>query len=150
MQFLTSQGCASKFQPLTGLSVPSSADPQGTEEPQFKPKKILVVDDEKDLADLTIALLDHYGIDGVVAYSAADALLLLESDSEIAVVFSDIRMPGMSGLELAEVMRQRFPHVRVLLTSGYTHPNLLAGYDRADEIVAKPWDIADIVRRLRD
>ena len=122
----------------------------GQKSPQFNPRKILVVDDEKDLADLAIALLSHYGIDGVVAYSAVDALLLLESDSEITVVFSDIRMPGMSGLELAEVMRQRFPHVKVLLTSGYTPPDLLAGYDEANEIVTKPYNIADVVKRLRD
>lgn len=150
MQVLVSSVCASKFQPPTSFSSHPAADPQQGIGSELNPKKILVVDDEKDLADISLALLGLHGLNAVVAYSASDALLILEADPEIDAVFSDIRMPGMSGIELAEVMRRRFPHIKVLLTSGYAPPSWLAGYSKAHEIVVKPYDVADVVKRLRE
>jgi CheY-like chemotaxis protein len=73
-----------------------------------------------------------------VAYSAGEALQLLASDPEIDAVFSDMMMPGMTGLQLAEAVHCLYPSVKVVLTSGYTVPALMAG-QRSYSYAAKPY-----------
>jgi CheY-like chemotaxis protein len=107
--------------------------------------KILVVDDERDLADLACALLDAYGFEAIAAYSAQEALEMLERDGAIDVLFSDVMMPRMTGLELADVVRARHPHVAIVLTSGYTAPDLLAGHERGYRYLAKPYRAVELV-----
>lgn len=113
------------------------------------PRTVLVVDDEPDLADLAEALLCVHGLEVRVAYSASDALRILESDPEIDAVFSDVMMPGMTGLQLAEAIRHLYPSVKIVLTSGFTAPALMAGVDRPLLFASKPYAIETILRLLR-
>ena len=57
------------------------------------------------LADLTAALLHAHGLEVWIAYSAHDALTWLENDPAIDAIFSDVMMPGMSGIQLADIVR---------------------------------------------
>lgn len=113
------------------------------------PRRVLVVDDEYDLAHLAKALLESHGFDVQVACSAEEALHVLESDAAIDALFSDIMMPGMTGLQLAREVGQRHPHIRIVLTSGYTLPSLLAEQDVPHPFVGKPYQIDAVVRLLR-
>lgn len=110
---------------------------------------MLVVDDERDLADLAEALLAASGFAVRVAYSAADALGMLGTDREIDALFTDIMMPGMTGLQLAGTVGGLYPGVKIVLTSGYTAPALMAGIDRVYPYVPKPYRIDTVVRLLR-
>lgn len=110
-------------------------------------RKVLVVDDERDLADLAQALLDSTGLATRIAYSASEALQILASDPEIDAVFSDVMMPGMNGLQLAEAIHCLYPLVKVVLTSGYTVPALMAGH-RSHPYAAKPYRIETVLRLL--
>ena len=111
-------------------------------------RKILVVDDEQDLADLAAALLRCHGLATRVGYCAAEALGILEEDRDIDSVFSDVMMPGMSGLELAQEIRKRYPHIRIVLTTGHTPPGLLAGPGPRFPCTPKPYRIATIIGLL--
>lgn len=111
-------------------------------------RKVLVVDDEPDLADLAAALLCGHGLEAMVAYSGLDALKALDSERDIDAVFSDVMMPGMTGLQLAECIRERYPRVKVVLTSGYTIPSLLAGARQPFLFTSKPYSIETIIRLL--
>lgn len=113
------------------------------------PRKVLVVDDEPDLADLAQALLGHHGMDVIVAHDAAQALRMLATHADVDALFSDVMMPGMTGLELAHATRTAYPEIRIVLTSGYTAPELLTGNATRYAFVAKPYRIADVVRLLR-
>lgn len=119
------------------------------------PCKVLVVDDESDLADLTALLLGSHGFTPSIAYSAAEALRILEADRGIEALFSDIMMPGMTGLELASVVRKLYPEVKIVLASGYTSPTLLAASDHRDDgdrpylFTAKPYRIETVMALLR-
>ena len=117
--------------------------------PGTLPRKVLVVDDEPDLVDLAQALLGYHGIDVCIAHGAAEALQMLEADPHIDALFSDVMMPGMNGLELADATCSRYPHIRILLTSGYTAPELLGSHSRHYPYVAKPYRIDDVIERLR-
>lgn len=112
------------------------------------PRKVLVVDDECDLADLAVALLGCHGLEAKVAYSASEALRMVEDDPEIDAVFSDVMMPGMTGLQLAEALGCLYPSVKVVLTSGFTAPALMASH-HAYRYAAKPYRIETVLRLLR-
>lgn len=117
--------------------------------PQAVLRKVLVVDDEQDLADMAAALLGAHGLEVVVAYSAHEALRMLERDSDIDAVFSDVVMPGMTGLQLADAVTAMYPKLKVVLASGYTVPSLLAERERQYLFTPKPYRIDTILKLLR-
>lgn len=112
-------------------------------------RKILLVEDETDGAELAATLLSANGLEVVQAHSADDALRVLQSDKDIDAVFTDIMMPGMDGLELADAISERYPTVKIVLTSGYVLPDLLKNRERPYLFAAKPYRIDDILQLLR-
>lgn len=112
-------------------------------------RKVLVVDDEEDLASLAEALLSSEGLDVVVANSAKDALTLLAAHDDIDAIFSDVMMPDMTGLQLADAVSEMFPRIKVVLTSGYTLPSLLADRKRHYLFTPKPYRLETIMKLLR-
>ena len=124
-----------------GVEIPDA----GTSSPA---RKVLVVDDERDIADLTCVLLAAKGYATAVAYSAREVLEILERDDDVDVLFSDIMMPDLNGLELSKIVNQRFPRIRVVLTSGYIFPAAMAGHEQPVHFVAKPYTINDVIKLL--
>jgi CheY-like chemotaxis protein len=111
-------------------------------------RKVLVVDDETDLADLASMLLSAHGLDVVTAYSAQQALHQLEQDDQINAVVSDIVMPGMNGLQLGDAIREMYPRVKIVLVSGFTLPKEFDGRERPYLFATKPYKIATLLRLL--
>lgn len=123
-------------------SVRSAGAPKGAV------NKVLIVDDEIDVADLASILLGDHGFETLVAHSAPEALQLLGENSDIKAVFTDVMMPGMSGLELAKVVEESYPGVKVILTSGFTSLALSTSHPSYRLFVAKPYRIERIVELL--
>ena len=135
--------------PLAGQGAGAAEEPETARPAQLPQlRKVLVVDDEQDLADMAQALLGAHGLDVVVAYSAHEALRMLESDREIDAVFSDVVMPGMTGLQLADAVTELYPKVKIVLASGYTLPALLAERERRYLFATKPYRIETILKLL--
>ena len=83
--------------------------------------RVLIVEDDTLVAELAAGMLTELGFDAVVAHSAKEALDRLASGEKPEIIFSDIVMPGgISGMELARKVRQRFPELPILLTTGYS------------------------------
>ena len=105
-------------------------------------KLILVVDDERGLADTLAAMMQVAGWRSRVAYSAEEALDILRNEVEPALIISDVLMPGANGLELAVQVRRRWPKVRILLISGNAATQDLVSIARTNgfefELLAKP------------
>ena len=112
-------------------------------------RKVLVVDDEPDLADFAAALLAAHGLEVAVAYSAQEAVRILAGDDRIDALVSDVVMPGMTGLQLADAVAEMYPGIKVVLTSGYTLPELLANRERSYLFATKPYRIETILNLLR-
>ncbi|CCH13183.1 Sensory box histidine kinase/response regulator [Stenotrophomonas maltophilia D457] len=82
---------------------------------------VLVVEDNVDVAEFAVGALRELDYNVVLAHNADEALAELERDaSRFDVVFSDVVMPGMNGLDLARTIRSRLPGLPVILTSGYS------------------------------
>ena len=82
---------------------------------------VLVVDDSAEVGEVTSTLFEHLGYDTVYCDSAEAALRLLADGTKIDLVFSDIVMPGtIDGVGLASEVQARYPHLPVILTTGYS------------------------------
>lgn len=102
---------------------------------------ILVVDDEATLREIARRALEVVGHRVTVATAAEEALAILAVGGGVDLVFTDVQLPGLSGIELASQIRARWPDVRVLLTSGGgLDPQLLAGH----VFLGKPYAPADL------
>ena len=83
---------------------------------------ILVVDDEPLVCRVTVRVLTDAGFRVLEAHDGEEALGLLTAVGVLALVVSDLTMPGMTGLELEATVRERWPTVPVLLVSGKDRP----------------------------
>ena len=98
--------------------------------PRQRAYRLLVVDDEKDIRELTSALLADDGYEILTAEDGLQALELL-SQFHPDLVITDLQMPRMSGFELVKIMHQRFPELPVIIISG-----AFAGNDLPADVVA--------------
>src|ERR1700758_4358401 len=84
---------------------------------------VLVVEDEMVLRMRAVDLVEDAGFTAVEAANADQALSILESRSDISLLFSDIQMPGsMDGLKLAYAVHERWPSIKIILVSGKLTP----------------------------
>ena len=84
---------------------------------------VLVVDDEPLVRMYAAELFEDLGYEVLEAEDGLDAISQLEANGNVGLLFSDCRMPRMSGPDLAAVVSQRWPEIRIVLLSGYAHPN---------------------------
>jgi CheY-like chemotaxis protein len=84
-----------------------------------KQPTILVVDDDDDVRFIAVETLTTIGYDVVEASNGADALRMIAAIPRIAVLFTDVVMPGMDGIVLAHEARKARPDITVLYSSGY-------------------------------
>src|SRR5712671_1900064 len=83
------------------------------------PPKILVVEDEMMLRMRAVDIVEDAGFTPIEAVNADEALAILESRADIALLFTDIQMPGsMDGLKLAHAVHERWPPIKIILVSG--------------------------------
>jgi signal transduction histidine kinase/HAMP domain-containing protein len=125
-------------------AIQTQAIPPGSE-------RILVVEDNEDLLEVTTAMLTTFGYRVLCARNGAEAVQMLESGQEFELLFSDVVMPnGMNGVELAREARRLSKGIKILLTSGHAG-NVLERHQAVDEfpIIDKPFRLADLAQRLR-
>lgn len=111
---------------------------------------ILVVEDNDQVGEFASQLLGDLGFTTQRAANAQEALAILEREHrEIDILFSDVIMPGMDGVELARQVRKRWPDLTIVLTSGYSH--VLADDARHGfALLHKPYSVDELSRVLQD
>jgi CheY-like chemotaxis protein len=112
---------------------------------------VLVVEDDPMLRLMAVDVVEDAGFEAIEAGNADEAVRILENRNDIRIVFTDIDMPGsMDGMKLAACIRDRWPPVEIILTSGYF---------AADDVTlparglffAKPYDrhaVSEAMRRM--
>jgi two-component system NtrC family sensor kinase len=109
---------------------------------------VLVVEDNRDVGQFAVDALGELGYATVLKCNATDALAELSRHAaRYAVVFSDVVMPGMTGIEMAQEIRKHHADLPVVLTSGYSHvlaQNGTFGF----ELLQKPYSIEQLSRVL--
>ena len=109
---------------------------------------VLVVEDNEQVGEFATSALEELGYNTVLATDAKAALeRLSDGASAFQVVFSDVVMPGMSGLELGEEIRRQGIDVAVVLTSGYSHV-LAQNGTHGFELLHKPYSVEQLSRVL--
>ena len=113
------------------------------------PPLVLVVEDEFLVRMNALSLLEEAGFDVLEAGSADEAIALLEARRDIRIVFTDISMPGsMDGLRLAHAIRNRWPPIELVLTSGQMRVRNEDMPDRG-RFLSKPYESSELVQVVR-
>jgi len=111
---------------------------------------ILIVEDELLIRMDSAEAIENAGFEVIQAGNADDAIAILEARTEIHVVFTDIQMPGsMDGLKLARFVRDRWPPIKIVATSGLVRvgdDDLPAG----SVFLPKPYRGAEVVATLKE
>ncbi|HYD97899.1 MAG TPA: PAS domain S-box protein, partial [Alphaproteobacteria bacterium] len=110
--------------------------------------RVLVVEDNTAVGTFAAQLLEELGYDAVWAANAQAALDVLAGGGRFDLVFTDVVMPGMSGIELAKLLRARYPALPVVLTSGYSHVLAQEGA-HGFELLHKPYSVEGVSAALR-
>jgi two-component sensor histidine kinase/DNA-binding response OmpR family regulator len=113
------------------------------------PPNVLVVEDEMMLRMRAVDMVEDAGFNPIEAVNADDALAILESRSDIELLFTDIQMPGsMDGLKLANAVHERWPLIKIILVSGQL--KLTDGDKPADSrFFGKPLEVKQMIAEMQ-
>jgi PAS domain S-box-containing protein len=132
----------------TGAELPTPDQQRYFTDVEGRGRRVLVVEDNVEVGQFSTQLLQDLGYATTWAANANEALRVLSETDTFDAVLSDIVMPGMSGLELGQEIRRRYPRLPVVLTSGYSH--VLADEGRHGfELIKKPYAAEELSRVLR-
>lgn len=116
---------------------------------QPRRKAVLVVEDEPLLRLMALDLVEDAGFEAVEARDADEAISILEARKDITVVFTDVDMPGsMDGLKLAAAIRDRWPPIEIIITSGHVRLDD-GGIPPRTVFFSKPYDHSEVTSTLR-
>jgi CheY-like chemotaxis protein len=114
------------------------------------PAVVLIVEDEMVLRMRAVDMVEDAGYTALEALDAAEAVAILESRSDVALMCTDIQMPGqMDGLGLAHAVHARWPAIRIIVVSGQLSlPNI--DLPPRSRFLGKPLDAGEVITEMRD
>ena len=113
-------------------------------------EKILIVDDDVDMAETCRRIFRKASISAASVYGAAEALEHLAKDPSVTLVLTDLRMPRMDGAELLRRIKKLYPHIDVIIMTGYgTIQNAIQAMKvGATDYITKPFDRDELLRAV--
>lgn len=110
---------------------------------------VLVVEDDWLVRLLAIEIVEDAGFVALEAANADEAIVILERRADIALIFTDVDMPGtMNGLKLAHAVRRRWPPIKIIIVSGKTHLSE-ADLPSNTRFFSKPYSVPGMITELR-
>jgi CheY-like chemotaxis protein len=115
-------------------------------------ERVLLVEDQADVRKIALIALQTYGYAVTAAVDGADALRAVDDQPSPDLLLTVVVMPGMSGRELAEKLRGRFPGLKVLYMSGYTDDAVVRHGILHDDVafIRKPYTPLGLARKVRE
>ena len=119
-------------------------------DPPCIPAVVLIVEDEMVLRMRAVDMVEDAGYTPLEALDAAEAVAILESRSDVALMCTDIQMPGqMDGVGLAHAVHRRWPAIKIIVVSGQLNlPHL--DLPPRSRFLGKPLDAAEVIAEMRD
>lgn len=113
--------------------------------------KILIVDDNKDFADVFCDILRSHNYKSESCYGGEEAIQKVQ-DNPCDIMFLDIRMPQMDGIETLKEIKRIRPDTTVIMMTGYSVDDMVhkAVEEKASDIVYKPFEIDKILSLIKD
>jgi CheY-like chemotaxis protein len=112
---------------------------------QGRPAKVLVVEDVALIRLTTVEMVEAIGFEALGAADGAQALALLQQDPDIAILLTDLGLPGISGRQLVEQALRLKPGLKVVVASGYREE----GFGANIGVLRKPFDLQQLERVLQ-
>jgi CheY-like chemotaxis protein len=114
------------------------------------PAVVLIVEDEMLLRMRAVDMVEDAGYIPLEAVDADEAVAILESRSDIALMFTDIQMPGsMDGLKLAHAVHERWPPIKIILVSGQLRPAMVE-IPADSRFFGKPLEAEEMIAEMRN
>src|SRR4051794_28315706 len=110
--------------------------------------RILIVDDERSIADTLAIILTKAGYEASAVYSG-DSAIAIAKQSTPALIVSDIQMPGMDGISAALEIRKSLPDCRVILFSGYPESHMQRARDNGFSILSNPLSPQALLKHIQ-
>jgi PAS domain S-box-containing protein len=132
---------------------PATADPQGNALRAEAGETVLVVDDEATVRMLVTETLEDLGYAAIEANDGPAGLAILQSDTRIDLLVTDVGLPGLNGRQLADAARVKRPNLKILFMTGYAHNAAIgngAALAEGMEIMTKPFALDDLAKKIRD
>lgn len=134
---------------VMSILLPRLTDTDASKVIEKRIEHALVVDDQPDVLEMAVELFKMLGYNVYAAHDAEEALKILNEHLDIGVLFSDVAMPGLNGVELAKRAKIIAPSIKILLASGYAGKALEMTKSEKFPLIPKPYRLADIARELR-
>ena len=113
-------------------------------------KKVLVVDDEKEIADLVEVYLKNDGYEVLKFYNATDALHCVMEEQEPDLALLDVMLPDMSGFTLCQKIRKKYLFPIIMLTAKVEDMDKITGLTLgADDYITKPFNPLELMARVK-
>lgn len=127
--------------------------PTGIGSPVGVGSRVMVVDDDLGVREVVSELIATEGYEVLQASGGAEALAMLEElGGHADLVLTDVRMPHMSGTELARRIRERFPEIRLMYMTGYAGAALSDAevVDASIPLLRKPFSVDELLARVAE
>jgi CheY-like chemotaxis protein len=113
---------------------------------------VLVVEDEENVRRYSTDALRDLGYRVLEAGSAEEALKIIDAERDIAILFTDVVMPGMNGRKLSEAALERRPALKILFTTGYTRNAIVHNgmLDRGVNLLSKPFSLSELAKKVAE
>jgi CheY-like chemotaxis protein len=111
---------------------------------------VLVAEDEDEVRHLAVSILKELGYSVLAASSAPEALAILKRNPDVVLLMTDIVMPGMSGLKLAEEALSLKPDLKVLYATGYARNAMVHNgtLDDGVDLIMKPYSVEALAEKV--
>ncbi len=139
---------ARKIRGLLDDAAPPPAAPQADPAMPSMRRKVLVVEDVGLIRMTTVDMTQEIGFDTAEAGDGAEALKVLQDDPAIAILLTDLGLPGMNGRQLIEEALRLRPDLKIVIASGYSTESEVGTYPSGTVVLTKPFDLNGLKRAL--
>ncbi|HEU4375263.1 MAG TPA: PAS domain S-box protein, partial [Telluria sp.] len=151
VQILSHPGAGTSIRMFFPALAPAAGQDGASVETNHGNEMALIVDDNEDVLAIAVELFKNMGYDVLTANSGVEAIEIIKRTTHIDVLFSDVVMAGMNGVQLARLARDIMPGMTILLASGFPSDELLQENSGLAEfaLIGKPYRMSDIIKKLR-